>query len=260
MKSNNGYQQFFKKAQENHVVKKRRLRWELPKVRLNKFLTRAGLWASASVAACTMGYTIYDQGEWINKALDKVDVSFFGSAHAADGKQAAAKNKKDVKKDAAKDAAAKGQKDPKEKTEGDQAEGSKKNWTDEEVALFTKLEARKAQLDAKELELQKLEAELQKQKDELEQRLGQLEEVRRRIASKLDEKVKVDQQKVESLVAVYQNMKPQQAAKIFEDMNEDLAVEVLTKMKNKSAAEILNMVKPEKAKILSERFAGYKGN
>ena len=38
----------------------------------------------------------------------------------------------------------------------------------------------------------------------------------------------------------------------------DLAVEILTKMKNKNAAEILNMMDPEKAKHLSERFAGFK--
>ncbi|MBX9767841.1 MAG: hypothetical protein K2X47_11265, partial [Bdellovibrionales bacterium] len=41
----------------------------------------------------------------------------------------------------------------------------KKSWTEEEVALFRHLEARKKELDQKEETLKKLEEELQKQKD-----------------------------------------------------------------------------------------------
>jgi flagellar motility protein MotE (MotC chaperone) len=55
-------------------------------------------------------------------------------------------------------------------------------------------------------------------------------------------------------------MKPQQAAKAFEEMDEDLAIEILGRMKKKNAAEVMNLVKPEKVKIFSEKYAGYKSN
>jgi len=92
----------------------------------------------------------------------------------------------------------------------------------------------------------------------LEKRLSEIEGVRRSIASQLEEKVKVDKERVEQLVQFYSTMKPQQAAKIIESLNEDLAVEVLVKMKKKSAAEIMNLINAEKAQRLSESFAGYK--
>ena len=53
-------------------------------------------------------------------------------------------------------------------------------------------------------------------------------------------------------------MKPGQAANIISTINEDLAIQVLSKMKKKNAAQILNMIEPAKARVLSEKFAGYK--
>jgi flagellar motility protein MotE (MotC chaperone) len=135
---------------------------------------------------------------------------------------------------------------------------SSKSWSDEEISLFKKLEERKAQLDVRESELLKLEEELQRQRGEIEKRLTLLEGVRDKIATKLEDKVKMDQQKVDSLVLVYSAMKPAQAAKIIEGINEDLAVEVLTKMKNKNAAEVLDLMDSEKAKKLSERYTGFR--
>jgi flagellar motility protein MotE (MotC chaperone) len=53
-------------------------------------------------------------------------------------------------------------------------------------------------------------------------------------------------------------MRPNTAAKVVESLDEDLAVEILGRMKKKNAAEILNLLKPEKAQVLSEKYAGYK--
>jgi len=136
--------------------------------------------------------------------------------------------------------------------------GENKVWTAEQVSLFNKLDERKKSLDQREAELNKLEEELQQQKVMLEKRLKELDELRTRISNRLDEKVKIDQEKVDKLVEVYSNMKAQNAAKIIEDINEDLAIEILSKMKKKSAADILNLLKPEKAQKISEKFAGYK--
>ncbi|WP_221932208.1 MotE family protein [Ectopseudomonas mendocina] len=93
---------------------------------------------------------------------------------------------------------------------------------------------------------------------ELEKRLKELEEMRSKISGILEDRVKADDEKVDTLVQMYTNMKPPQAAKVFETMDEDLAIEILGRMKKKNAADIMNLLKPEKAQILSEMFAGYK--
>lgn len=127
-----------------------------------------------------------------------------------------------------------------------------------EIGHLQKLNDRKKELDAREEELNRMENELQVQKVELEKRLKELEEMRTKISSILDDRVKVDNEKVDTLVQMYSNMKVPQAAKVFETMDEDLAVEILGRMKKKNAADIMNLLKPEKAQILSEMFAGYK--
>jgi len=121
-----------------------------------------------------------------------------------------------------------------------------------------KLAERKKQLDQREEELNKLAALIEKQKAEVAANLARLEEVRGKISAALEEKIRSDETKVETLVQMYSNMKPQQAAKVFETLDEDLVIEILGRMKKKNAADILNLVKPEKAQILAERYAGYR--
>lgn len=135
---------------------------------------------------------------------------------------------------------------------------AKTDLTAEEINHFKRLAERKEELDQREAELNRMEQELLVQKKDLERRLQELQETRRNISSILEEKVQADDKKVETLVQVYSNMKPQQAAKIFESMDEDLAIEILGRMKKKSAAEIMNLIKSEKAQILTEKYAGYK--
>jgi flagellar motility protein MotE (MotC chaperone) len=234
---------------ENYFKKKR----ALAKGDGKKKTSSQPLWLIliATVLAGSSALYLYIGDQGLEKWLDKIEVSMFGEASASE------EGKKEEKT-----AETNGKKEE-EKAEvgaGHKAlpEAEKKSWTADEISLFSKLEDRKRQLDSRESELNKLEEELQKQKAELEKKLAQLEDVRGKISARLDEKVKVDQQKVEALVSVYASMKPAQAAKVIEGINEDLAVEVLAKMKNKSAAEILNLMDAEKAKKISERYAGYR--
>ena len=128
----------------------------------------------------------------------------------------------------------------------------------EELDHLSKLRERKKELDAREEEISRLDAELKNQKTDLDVRLKELRETREQISKMLEERVKNDDSKVETLVQMYSNMRPPQAAKVFETLDEDLAIEILGRMKKKSAADIMNLLKPEKAQIFSEKFAGYK--
>jgi flagellar motility protein MotE (MotC chaperone) len=145
---------------------------------------------------------------------------------------------------------------------------SENGKTDDSVKLETKpvddadylfkLSERKKQLDAREEDLNKQAAEIQKQKTEIEEKLKLLESSREKISGLLKDRITGDSQKVDTLVQVYTNMKPNQAAKIFESMDEDLVIDILSRMKKKNAADILNLVKSDKAQALSEKFAGYR--
>lgn len=128
----------------------------------------------------------------------------------------------------------------------------------EELDHLSNLRDKKKELDAREEEIARVEAELQKQQEELSSKVKELQETRQYISQMLQERVKGDETKVETLVQMYSNMRPPQAAKVFETLDEDLAIEILGRMKKKSAADIMNLLKPEKAQVFSEKYAGYK--
>lgn len=192
-----------------------------------------------------MGLLIAGLGMWkierIEKVVRSIEISMLGTAYAEEAKPQDTKAPEAVK-------------EVKEEAK------VQKDFSPEEINHFSKLNERKRELDAREEELNRMETELATQKSELDKRLGELETTRRNISSVLEEKVQVDDKKVENLVQMYSNMKPQQAAKAFEEMDEGLAIEILGRMKKKNAAEIMNLVKSEKVKNLSEKYAGYKRN
>ncbi|MFP5520361.1 MAG: MotE family protein [Bdellovibrionia bacterium] len=121
-----------------------------------------------------------------------------------------------------------------------------------------KIKEKTKELELKEEELSRIEKELALQKEELEKRMLELEKMRTNISQVLEDRVQADAAKVDTLVQVYTNMKPVQAAKVIETIDEDLAVEILSRMKKKNAADIMNMLKPEKAQVFTEKLAGFK--
>jgi flagellar motility protein MotE (MotC chaperone) len=175
----------------------------------------------------------------IDHLVKNIEISMMGQAYAEDTKPAVAE---------------------KPKVEEKPATTVKKDFTPEEVNHLSRLNERKRELDAREEELSRMEQELSAQKAELDKKLAEIEKTRKNISTALEEKVQGDDKKVESLVQLYSNMKPQQAAKAFEDMDENLAIDIMGRMKKKNAAEIMNLVKPEKLKIFSERYSGYRRN
>lgn len=212
-------------------------------------------WKMASVSFLGLLITagVVWQFEKVESIVKKVEFSLLGSVYA---EEKTGKEKETKPSEAnAKDAAVAG-KDAKK----DEKDVVKKDFTEDDINHFSKLNDRKRELDIREEELNKVEQELALQKTELEMKMKELENTRQNISKVLEERVQVDDKKIENLVQLYSTMKPQQAAKAFEEMDEGLAIEILGRMKKKSAAEIMNLVKAEKVKVFSEKYSGYKRN
>jgi flagellar motility protein MotE (MotC chaperone) len=270
--SKSGYQQFFKKAQDvkrgDDVRFKVKPTVSAPKQRSSEEterLLRQAVrvksrrprppfpWKAASglVAGLALGMAYLITPETFEHIFDKVEIRAMGSAQAAE--------KGD--KPAAEKSAAKSEKDAATETKDGAAKSpDSKEAVSEDFSHFEKLKQRKEELDRREKELGELEEELQRQKVELDKRITQLEDMRNQIAQILKDRVEVDQEKVNKLVDLYSNMKPKQAADVIASINEELAVEVLAKMKKKNAAEIMNLLPADKARVLSEKYTGYRRN
>lgn len=205
-----------------------------------KFPIKMVLISFFGAAICAYGFIHIDE---IEKYAQKIEISLFGSAIAEE---------KAVKENVI----PQGEKKDAVKTEAMNSESA--NIKNEGFEHLTNLNERKKQLDDREAELNRIEQELAQQKESLEKRIVELEQMRKQISEKLEDRVRIDNDKVDKLVEFYSNMKPPQAAKVFETMDEDLVVQIISKMKKKNAADILNLLKPEKAQNFSEKFAGYK--
>lgn len=202
----------------------------------------------------------YQNLELVEKTLKNVEISYLGNAMAADGKPAAAEAKKptDAQGQEKKADAGKASEDKTSELKATAAATTSGALNDEAIDHLSKLNERKKELDEREEELNRVEQELAAQKEELEKRMKEIDGVRRGISSTLEEKVTVDEKKLDTLVLIYSDMKAPQAAKVFETMDEDLAVGILGRMKKKNAADIMTLLKADKAQALTEKFAGYK--
>ncbi|MNJ93210.1 hypothetical protein D3C87_108890 [compost metagenome] len=195
------------------------------------------MFSAVGLGAAVWGFQNYEQ---VDRIIHSVEVNMMGSAMAQNQAPAAAPAA------------------PAREVAAAPVEKKASDMSSEEIDHLTKLNDRKKELDAREEELNRMESELAVQKVELEKRMKELEEMRSKISTVLDDRVKADEGKIDTLVQMYTNMKAPQAAKIFETMDEDLAVELLGRMKKKNAADIMNLLKPEKAQVFSEKYAGYK--
>lgn len=250
---NNAYGDHFKKMREQKPStppKKTKMRSGLPQKQKQRRTPPAVLWGQIFAVCLGLGACLW-AGLETNKIEDffgRVEVEWLGKGNAS---EKAAKDSHSTAEKTADSSESEAQ------TKGN-SEKVKTSWTEEEVSLFQRLEARKKELDQKEKNLEKVEEELQRQRVAVEKKVQELEAIRREIASKLETRVAGDQERVGKLVVTYSKMKPQNAAKIIQDLNDDLAVEVLLGMKPNDSSAIMNLIEPSKAQLLSEKIAGYK--
>jgi flagellar motility protein MotE (MotC chaperone) len=89
-------------------------------------------------------------------------------------------------------------------------------------------------------------------------KLKSLEELRNETEASLKAQKKQQTEDLQTLVKLYEAMKPQSAARLLEELPVDLAAEVLSTMKARGAGKILNVVKPARAVQISRKMAGTK--
>ncbi|MEG2171772.1 MAG: hypothetical protein RRY29_00770 [Desulfovibrionaceae bacterium] len=104
----------------------------------------------------------------------------------------------------------------------------------------------------KQQELARREQEILVLKQQMEQRLQELQSAELRVKGMLKDAQEVEGKKLSSLIAVYANMKPKQAAQTLQSLDERVAVKILTGLSPKQAGEILSYADPKTTAKLTE--------
>ncbi|CAK0777518.1 flagellar protein FlbB [Azospirillaceae bacterium] len=124
-----------------------------------------------------------------------------------------------------------------------------------DLAVMQNIAKRREALEQRERDIDQREKLLVVTEKRLDQKVSELQSLRSEIQGLL--KVADDRQKaqMESLVKIYETMKPKEAARIFEALDQPILLSVIERMKEVKTAAILAAMDPIKAKEVTSALA-----
>jgi len=127
--------------------------------------------------------------------------------------------------------------------------------TGAERAILERLQERREELDSRARELDIRESLIQSAEKRMEAKLAELKDIESRIKVETQQKDGAEAARLKSLVTMYENMKPRDAAKIFNRLDTNVLIEVSSLINPRQMAEILAQMSPEVAEKLTVELA-----
>jgi flagellar motility protein MotE (MotC chaperone) len=124
-----------------------------------------------------------------------------------------------------------------------------------ENAINERLAERRAELDQREKELDMRLTLIDAAEARIAERTAELKALEERIGKLVDDNKMAEEQQFVSLVAMYENMKPKDAAVIFNQLDMPVLLGVAKAMNPRKMAPILARMDPMKAKALTDSIA-----
>jgi flagellar motility protein MotE (MotC chaperone) len=128
------------------------------------------------------------------------------------------------------------------------------------AALLASLRNREANVSTKEKSLSQKMKAFELAKAEFTQNMAALKNAEERLTATMTVASSAAQDDLDKLTAVYESMKPKDAAALFEQMSPDFAAGFLARMRSDIAAPVLAGLKPETAYTISVILAGRNAN
>ncbi len=120
-----------------------------------------------------------------------------------------------------------------------------------QASLYKDLATRRKDLDTREQALATREALLKAGERELDQKLRELTTVRNEIEGLLKKQTDEEKNRVNSLVKIYEGMKPADAANIFNTLDVDVLMTVLNGMSERKSAAVMAEMNPDRARTVT---------
>lgn len=127
--------------------------------------------------------------------------------------------------------------------------------TDEEIDLLQSLAERRNELDLRARQMEQREALLLAAEKRIDEKVAALKALQKSIEDLLKQKEDETESQYKSLVKIYENMRPKDAARIFEELDMAILLPVAERMKERKLAPILAKMDSTKAKALTTELA-----
>jgi flagellar motility protein MotE (MotC chaperone) len=129
-----------------------------------------------------------------------------------------------------------------------------------ERAVLERLQSRRQELDSRARELEIRESLLKAHEQRIEARVEELKGTESRIEAATKQKDDADAARFKSIVTMYENMKPKDAAKIFDRMDMPVLIDVASRMKPQKMSDVLAQMLPDNAEKLTVELARRSGS
>lgn len=133
-----------------------------------------------------------------------------------------------------------------------------RSFSPSQLDLLESLSKRRKELDQWETNVQIKENVLRATELRIEAKIAELRDLELRVKELLAAYNERENIKIKSLVKIYENMKPKDAARIFEELDMPVLLQVVNKMKEARVAPILANIDPKLAKEITLQYANEK--
>ncbi|HTS92953.1 MAG TPA: hypothetical protein VMG55_13175 [Stellaceae bacterium] len=124
-----------------------------------------------------------------------------------------------------------------------------------EIDTLQKLAERRQALDRRAQELAEQEVLLKAANQRLDEKLASLKTLEKDLVATAVKQDAADDERLKSLVKIYETMKPREAARILEQLDMAIVLDVVEHMKEAKAAPVLAAMDPVKAKAVTAGLA-----
>lgn len=130
-----------------------------------------------------------------------------------------------------------------------------KRFSESEVEILQRLAERHKKLEQWQKEMELRESVLKLTEQKVDGKLQELRKLKTDVEKLLELYNEKEDAKIRSLVKIYENMKPKDAARIFDALDNEVLLIVIDKMKEAKSATILAKMNPAKAKEITTQLA-----
>jgi flagellar motility protein MotE (MotC chaperone) len=127
-----------------------------------------------------------------------------------------------------------------------------------EKDLLQSLSKRRDELEEAEKSLALKESILKATEMRIEGKITELRDLKTQVEEKLGEYQKKDEQQILSLVKIYENMKPKDAARIFDEIDKTVLLQVISRMDDRKVAPVLANMSSARAQEITVEIAKQK--
>ena len=128
-------------------------------------------------------------------------------------------------------------------------------FTQSEIDLLQDLAERREKIEKTEQQIALKQGLLKAAETRIEKRVSELKQLELTIKGLIKDHDDQQEKKMNSLVKIYEAMKPKDAARIFEQLDIDTILLVAERMKERRLAPVMAQMNPEKAKDITIKLS-----